>query len=129
MIKLNQIRLTPAQCVHEDKECTQLKKKSARILNIPITAIQSLTVMRKALDARKKPDLFYTFSVAVSLTKDLEKKLLRRHADNPNITSYTRLPPIAGRQAGLMCRPVVVGMGPAGLFCAYYLAKAGSSDH
>ena len=127
MIKLNQIRLTPAQCVHEDKECTQLKKKSARILNIPITAIQSLTVMRKALDARKKPDLFYTFSVAVSLTKDLEKKLLRRHADNPNITSYT--PPSAyilpeGRQ-DLMCRPVVVGMGPAGLFCAYYLAKAG----
>ena len=101
----------------------QLKKKAARILGLRPEAVTSLTLARQSIDARKKSDVHYVCTVDVSVTD--EEKVMARcrdrrvslHQDTPYV-----FPPVR-RTSPLP--PVVVGMGPAGLFAALFLARNG----
>ena len=85
-------------------------------------------ILKKSLDARKKPELFYTYSVAVEIedTKNSEEAIVKRAASS-SVLIYKekeyRIP--AHGNISLDRRPVIAGAGPAGLFCAYILAEAG----
>ena len=101
----------------------QLKKKAARILGIRPDAIQSLTLARQSIDARKKSDVHYVCTVDVTLAD--EAKVLSRCRDK-NVSPFQPQPyvfPTVRRTSPLP--PVVVGMGPAGLFAALFLARNG----
>ena len=101
----------------------QLKKKAARILGIRPDAIQSLTLARQSIDARKKIDVHYVCTVDVTLAD--EAKVLPRCRDK-NVSLFQPQPyvfPTVRRTSPLP--PVVVGMGPAGLFAALFLARNG----
>ena len=101
----------------------QLKKKAARILGLRPEAVIGLTLARQSIDARKKSDVHYVCTVDVSVTD--EEKVMARcrdrrvslHQDTPYV-----FPPVR-RSSPLP--PVVVGMGPAGLFAALFLARNG----
>ena len=118
MIRINQLKLPVG---HKPEELT---KKAARLLNIQTTEILSLTIVKQSLDARKKGNLHYTYSVDVAVNGEnrLAKKL-----KSPDILIHTpehyRFPE-AGTET-LKTPPVVVGSGPAGLFCALMLARHG----
>ena len=87
--------------------------------------ILEMGIIRRSLDARKKPDLYYVYSVWVKCTN--EDRILKRCYRDTCVTHYEQSKyalPAAGSTV-LTDRPVVVGMGPAGLFCAYELARAG----
>lgn len=98
---------------------------AAGALHVPASAIQSLTVVRISLDARKKTDVHHRYAVRIELDKDDERRVLARGL--PNVTSepeHEDYTPAIGTQS--MHEPVVVaGMGPAGLFAAYTLALYG----
>lgn len=86
------------------------------------------TIVRHSVDARKKPQLFdiYTVDVAAGRGIKADQALVHR-LKNKNVTlapasSYSF--PDPGTEA-LHHRPVVIGTGPAGLFCALYLAEHG----
>ncbi len=102
----------------------QLLYEAARALKISASKILRLTIVRRSIDARKKPNvqLIYTVDVAVSGS---EKRILResgcKRADFAP-TSFYRLPKLT---PGEYERPVVVGFGPAGMFAALVLAEAG----
>ena len=101
----------------------QLKKKAARILGIKPDAITSLTLARQSIDARKKNDVHYVCTVDVTVT-DQEKVMARcrdKHVSLHQNVPYA-FPPVR-RTSSLP--PVVVGMGPAGLFAALFLARNG----
>jgi len=118
MIRLRDIPLPPEHNAH------QLQFEAAQMLRISNSKIRSLRIVRRSVDARKKPDIkiIYTIDVAVDGN---EKKILRasgckRAAIAP--VSYYKAPkniPMTGK------RPVVVGFGPAGMFAALILAMAG----
>lgn len=101
----------------------QLKKKAARILGLRPEAVTGLTLARQSIDARKKSDVHYVCTVDVTVSD--EEKVLARcrdrrvsvHRDTPYV-----FPPVH-RSSPLP--PVVVGMGPAGLFAALFLARNG----
>ena len=101
----------------------QLKRKAARILGLRPEAVTSLTLARQSIDAHKKSDVHYVCTVDVSVTD--EEKVMARcrdrrvslHQDTPYV-----FPPVR-RSSPLP--PVVVGMGPAGLFAALFLARNG----
>ncbi|MBO4609830.1 MAG: NAD(P)-binding protein, partial [Lachnospiraceae bacterium] len=94
-------------------------------LRISDPDIIDISVIRRSLDARKKPDLYFVYSLCVRCKN--EDKLLKRFSGDVNVSSYIEkeyvLPETGSEE--LTDRPVVVGMGPAGLFCAYELARAG----
>lgn len=99
-----------------------LRQAAAKALRVSPGQIQSLTLHRQSIDARKKTDVHLV--CAVRLTLDNELAILRRTPKNVTAVADAlyRLPPVA-RISPLP--PVVVGMGPAGLFAALTLARAG----
>lgn len=122
MIRLNQLKL-PINHTGE-----QLIHKVAQSLRIPEQDILELEIIRQSLDARKKPELFYSYSVNVAVKKEgkVYKEASRRLGkNNVQLSEKTAYHfPKSGERLQKH-RTVIVGFGPAGLFCAYYLALHG----
>lgn len=98
----------------------------ARKLKVPEISISGLRVLRRSLDARKKPSLFFVYSVRFAL--DLPYKEVHRALSRvPEIKEVPREEPIAlpVPVRKLTHRPIVVGTGPAGYFAALALARQG----
>ncbi|MBR4056855.1 MAG: hypothetical protein IKK00_01800 [Oscillospiraceae bacterium] len=115
MIRLRDLRLAPG----EDE--TKLYSLAARELGIKSETIEEIKILRKSLDARRKTDIHWIYTVAVSVENE-DKVLLR--AKNKNADAY--LPPVYTiPRCRAESRPVVVGFGPAGMFASLVLAKAG----
>lgn len=122
MIRLNQLKL-PADHTGE-----QLIHKTAQSLRIPETDILELQIVRQSLDARKKPELFYSYSVNVTVKKEekVYKDACRRLGKaNVQLTEQTEYRFPVGGTEKQKYPTVIIGMGPAGLFCGYYLAQHG----
>ena len=101
----------------------QLKKKAARILGVKPETITGLSLARQSIDARKKNDVHYVCTVDVTMAD--EEKIMARCRDK-NVSLHQSVPyifPTVRRASPLP--PVVVGMGPAGLFAALFLARNG----
>ncbi len=97
----------------------------AERLRIKKSDITGFGIIRKSIDARKKPELYYVYTVSVSVCE--EKKILKHFASDRNISEYEPVIytlPECGEEK-IIERPVIVGAGPAGLFCAYELAVRG----
>lgn len=98
------------------------KSLVSRIFHIPQDRILSCSLSRKSVDARKKDQVHFVCSFVVSL-KSGEERLIRR---NKQATARTET--IYDWQSGKAPsggRPVVVGFGPAGMFAALRLCRAG----
>ncbi len=121
MIRIQQIKLSPA-CT--DTEAA-LRKKAAKLLRINPSEILGLTIFRKSLDARKKPEIFAVYTVDVEVVN--EESVLKRHERGGQIQAVSQTPYVFPKLGTCRTseRPVIVGCGPAGLFCGYMLAKAG----
>ena len=103
-----------------------LIKKAAKILRISPQQIDALQIIKKSVDARKKPDIYLVYTVDVTVA-DEEKVLAICHGKTGQIQAVTikeYLFPPPGKKE-LRNRPIIVGTGPAGLFCGYMLAKHG----
>ena len=94
----------------------------AEALQIKSKMLLSWQIYKKSIDARKKQQLQFVYSLDFSVAN--EAALLKKHK---NILSYaeteTSLP--ITKLAKPLVPPVVVGTGPAGLFAALKLAEAG----
>lgn len=118
MIRVSQLKLS----IPHTKE--QLEKKLVRQLHIRPEELISYQIRRQSLDARKKPELFYVYTVDVKVKNEA---MLLKHKKGSNVSHIEERPyqvPPHGTEK-LNGRPVIVGSGPAGLFCAYVLAKEG----
>ena len=117
MIRIGNLPLEPG----EDWE--RLRQKAARALGLRPGQLGELAVVRQSIDARRKDQVHYVYTVELSLPH--EERLVRA-APGRNVTLVTHTPyvfPAPARRPALP--PVVVGMGPAGLFAALFLARAG----
>lgn len=120
MIRIQQLRLLPG---HSEEE---LWKRAARTLKIRREQVVALTVYRRSIDARKKPDIRFCYVVDVKVEGIAEKQCVERcHDGNVFLAQQAvyRFPKPGTRP--LENRPVVIGSGPAGLFCAWQLAMHG----
>ena len=123
----NMIRITQIKCPPGHTE-GDLEKKIRKILHLKETDRIRWEIVRQSVDARKKPDIFYVYVVDVILPFGVpEKKILNRCRNDRNV-SVPHVPvyqfPSPGTKP-LLHRPVIVGSGPAGLFCALLLAEHG----
>ena len=118
MIRINQIKL-PINYTEG-----MLEKKVCKILKAERSDILSIKIVKRSIDARKKPEIFYSITAEVEAKKE---GMLVKRAKNNQITLTERVEycfPESGEKP-LEKRPVIIGSGPAGLFCAYMLAEHG----
>lgn len=87
--------------------------------------VRSLRVVRQALDARKKRDVFFSLQVLVGVDDRAAEYLLRKRELMPREELPREAEPLIHGTKPMKGRVVVVGLGPAGLFAAYLLAKEG----
>lgn len=97
----------------------------AKKLRCPAEQIETVTIIRRSVDARRKPNIYLVFTVDVTI-KD-EQSLWRRWKGQKDIRQIvpTVMDPIVPGTASLRHRPIVIGTGPAGLGAAMLLAKHG----
>lgn len=117
MIRITQMKLP---ITHTEEELREKIAKTLRCGKLPFT----YEIRRQSLDARHKNDKKFVYTVDVSLK---EERKISRKVYNNNIMSIKETSyqfPDPGTKP-LSCPPVIVGSGPAGIFCAWYLARAG----
>ena len=102
-----------------------LKEKIAKICRTDISKIQSVRILKRALDARKKEDIFYLYSCCVELDEQEERRVLKRNVEGISIYREALYSVPKPGNEEIKGRIVVAGMGPAGLFAGYILAKNG----
>ncbi len=108
-----------------DVPMSELPAIAAGKLRIPVSDIRDFEVRRKSVDSRKKPYIQFVYTVDFDVKKKLRiPKKLSSDITPVDTTVERPVPPVPGDKP-LASRPVVVGMGPAGLFAALELAKAG----
>ena len=99
-----------------------LKRKAAAALRVPEGEITEVRVHRRAIDAREGVRFIYTLRVSVRNEQTVLKRCRNRNVSAASETPY-RLP---GPVKTPDIAPVVVGAGPAGLFCALALTRCGA---
>ncbi len=122
MLKIAQLRLAVGQPE------SRLPELAAQKLHIKPEQLLQWQIVHKSVDARQKSDVHFVYALAVQLPPKLERSLLnnprRRNLVQPMPAAEAEDWP-AANQAHFANRPVVVGAGPAGLFAALWLARAG----
>ncbi len=135
--------------LNAEQELDCLRKKIAVQLHLPEQDIKGLRIERKSLDARKKPELFWNYTVVFRCGN--ENGVMRKNRKNKNLSVFTPPPDLSdvicrvrkdrvstqkasgaeelahaetgGDKPG--GRVLIVGAGPAGLMCGYFLAQCG----
>ncbi len=130
MIRISQIKMPVT-----GKEAS-LAEKAAGLLHIEKQEILSYRIIKKSVDARKKPALFFIYTIDVEVRD--EERILRRLSNRDRSSQRKggvgiqigraeektwHFPEVTAPRDAL--RPVIIGTGPAGLFCGLLLAKHG----
>lgn len=124
MLKIAQLRLAVGQPE------SRLPELAAQKLHIKPEQLLQWQIVHKSVDARQKSDVHFVYALAVQLPPKLERSLLanprRRNLVQPMPSAAEAEDWPAANQAHFANQPVVVGAGPAGLFAALWLARAGA---
>lgn len=120
VLRISELKLRPD---HTRQEMKQEIRKILRLKKQPF----HYEIVRRSIDARTKPDFFYVYTVDVQIDqpKEVLKHLKTKKVALVTVSPYQfpsdpSIPAADGRRS-----PVIVGSGPAGLFCALMLARAG----
>ena len=121
MLRIQQLKIG----IEHNKE--DLLEKAAKLLSVKKADIKELRPVKRSLDARKKEEIHYSYVCEAELSSiALEEKVLRRIKPQVAVRAESvRYHFIPTGKDTLTHRPVIIGAGPAGLFCAYHLAKEG----
>ena len=118
MIRIREIPLPPEHSVH------QLPFEAARLLRVQNSKIRGIRLVRRSVDARKKPDVKIVYTVDVQVDGN-EQKILRQSGCKRAAIAPVNYYKVKKNLPPSEKRPVVVGFGPAGMFAALVLAIAG----
>ena len=113
-IRISQIKLPL------DEAALPLERIAARALRVRSEEVLSVRLFRKSVDARDKRDVHFSLTLDVEL-KHAPARLPKNAEMLPSPAEIPSIPKLLSRRL----RPIVVGMGPAGLFAALRLAQAG----
>ena len=94
-------------------------KKISKLLNTKKEEIIEYKILKKSIDARNKNNIMFIYELALNLKNENKIHITK------NISKYIENEYKFIKNKELNCRPIIVGSGPAGLFCAYMLALTG----
>lgn len=117
MLRVRQIKIS----LQNDND-NFIRKQISKILKISEQDIIDCKINKKSLDARKKNDIHFVYELDINIKNEIQVLKKNKNDDifiTPNEEYKFK---ITGTKE-IKNRPVIVGSGPAGLFCAYILAE------
>lgn len=118
MIRIRDISMAPCHDVN------QLLFEASKLLRISPSQIRSVNLVRRSVDARKKPDVRIIYTIDVTVSGNEQKVLKQSGCKRAQIAKNGYYVPPKTEKVPEK-RPVVIGFGPAGMFAALILARAG----
>lgn len=124
MIRLSNIKISLKKINDNRDELDLIRQAVLKKLGINEKELIGYEIFKRSIDARKKDDLYYVYTIDVKTHN--EQRILRNH----NRKGVIKTPDMAyeGVKFGedkMSYRPVIIGMGPAGLFAGLTLSKLG----
>ena len=117
MLKIANLKLSPGFSLED------ITTAIAKVLRVNPDTVSDIRILRQSIDARKKDDVHIQLTVCAHVSD--EEVLLRRQPKNVSLYRESKYEfPYTGMKAAK--QPIVVGSGPAGMFCALALAQAGT---
>lgn len=120
MIQINQCRIRVEKDSKEEHQ-----RAICRLLHIKPEQLFSFKIAKKSLDARKKPDLFFSYTFLCEVAN--ERGVLQKNGREKRVSRY-QMPiefektlPVSQNGKNI----IIIGAGPAGLFAAYTLVLCG----
>lgn len=124
MLRLSDIKINIDKAASGSREKEALKQAIITRLNIKEQELENYSIYRQSIDARKKSAIFFVYTLDVSLKN--ESKLFNRSSlKGVTFTPEETCQPVQTGSSKMKNRPVIVGMGPAGLFAGLFLARNG----
>ena len=109
--------------IREDLRQVDIIKKACIKNKIDFNLVQDWQILKKSIDARNKNDIFYNYAVMLEVKKEMDKKHLSK---NVSIITDEKLSINEIKVLRKSSRsPIIIGAGPAGLFCALTLIDNG----
>ena len=122
MLRINQVKVSPRD-FYENKDIV-IRKKLIKTLHITEEQLLSYKIIKQSIDARKKPELFFSLMIDAKVAKENQVLKNCKGLDVSVVHTESYHFPKGG-EAILPNSPIIIGSGPAGLFCAYMLALHG----
>ncbi len=118
MIRLNELKM-PLGATEQE-----VKLAAAKALKIKEQDIKEFTLARRSIDSRKKDNIILVYSVEIETDLN-EESVISGFAPNKAMLTQKYNYEVPAPKRKFPLRPVVAGFGPAGMFAALTLAKAG----
>lgn len=113
MLRLENIK------IREELEIDDIVKIVCKKNGINFNEVNNYSIYKKSVDARNKDDIFYNFTIDIDVSDENKYKKVKKVLEE----RFQKLEVLNNRKSSL--RPIVVGAGPAGLFCALILVNNG----
>lgn len=111
MLRLENIK------IYEDLSDEDVVKKACQKYKIDYNKIEKYSIYKKSIDARNKSDIFYNYTIDIKYNGFISRniKIVEEEIFDLKINNNRKS----------TARPVIIGAGPAGLFCALTLVNNG----
>jgi len=118
LLRINNIKLSP------DATFEELYLAAAKVIKVKPEDFKSFSIYKRSIDSRDKNDVKLIYTVDIQVDAD-ESRILKR-SDKRRVTKSEtyEYQPVENKRKSKF-RPVIVGFGPAGMFCALLLSRAG----
>ena len=118
MIQITQLKL-PYQ-----HSAADLEQKIKKLLKLNSNQRFTYHIVKKSIDARKKPELFLVYTVHVSMDNEASILKKTKNASISIVKPKQYQLPVSGVEE-CAHQPLIIGAGPAGLFGTFVLVEAG----
>ncbi len=118
MLRVSELKL-PLDYTEDD-----VKLAAAKVMKVRPADITELSLFRRSIDSRKKEDLHFVLTVDCAVNGNEAKIAKRCDKRRVKPSEFYEYHPVENKRDSQF-RPVIVGFGPAGMWCALTLARAG----
>ena len=111
MLRLENIK------IYENLTEEDVVRKSCEKYKLDFNKVTKFVIYKRSIDARNKDNIFYNYTVDIKYTGKIPKGIKEVPEEKFELNIDVK------RKSNV--RPVIIGAGPAGLFCALILAQKG----